>query len=90
MADVSKQRLTIGALLAVLVVLVGWGAAINDKANASAADKARMEGRIESLQSTAGDHETRIRTMESGMSEMKADVKWIRSAMERGALAGGR
>ncbi len=83
MPDLVKSNLKAGAVIAAFVVLIGWGWAINEKATAAEAAKARMEGRIETLQSTAGDHETRLRSMESGMAEMRADVKWIRQTMER-------
>lgn len=88
-SDAAKLNLKIGAVAALLVTLAGWGWAINDKANTAAADKARMEGQLEALKATSGDHEARIRSMESGIAqmnarigEMGADVRWMRQQME--------
>lgn len=81
--DAMKSNVKLGAVLAGFVTIAGWAWTISERASEAAADKARLEGRVESIQATAGDHETRLRSIENGMAEMRSDVKWIRQTLER-------
>jgi len=85
MPDLLKSNIKTGSILATFAVLLGWAWTLNEKSNRAAASEARVEGQLEALKATTGDHELRIRTMESGMAEIRADVKWIRQQMEQQA-----
>jgi TolA-binding protein len=89
MPELVRTNIKTGSVIAAFVVLIGWAWTTNEKATAdaaaNAADKARMEGQLEAIRSTTGDHESRLRATESGMREMQTDVKWIRQQMEQQA-----
>jgi len=76
MADLSKQNIRLGSAIVATVTMCGWCIWLGGQ-------NANLEGQIKSLTTTAGDHETRIRTIEGGVSEIRTDVKWIRSELER-------
>lgn len=75
-SDIAKSRVAIGTACAIAVGLGTWTWQLSEA-------KARLEGKQEAHAAMLADHETRMRTVESGFTEMKADVKWIRSALER-------
>jgi hypothetical protein len=75
-SDITKSRIAVGAAATITLALVGWTWQLSEA-------KARLEGKMEAHAAMLADHETRMRTVESGFTEMRADVKWIRVTLER-------
>lgn len=77
MPDLLKSKLGLPSVIAGAIALIGWSLWLG-------AQNARLEGQLQSLTTTSGDHETRIRVVETGLSDMKGDIKVIRQILEQG------
>jgi hypothetical protein len=53
-----------------------WITAARDKSNSM---------RLETLEKSEADHEARMRLVESSMTEIRSDTKWIKSWLEQSA-----
>jgi hypothetical protein len=72
----------------VLLSFVTWGATIVGTivgvAWALSQDRTQVLNRITAIENTSEDHELRMRRLEETTQGIATDVKWIRTAIERG------
>jgi len=69
--------------MAAVGVLVTWSLTLIGAVWAASADRASIADRLEANSHRITDHEQRLRVLEQQLTQVSADVKWIRQTLER-------
>ena len=79
MSDDERRRWSMAAV----GVLVTWSLTLIGAVWAASADRASIADRLEANSHRITDHEQRLRVLEQQLTQVSADVKWIRQTLER-------
>lgn len=77
--DLETQTVPLPTVAKVAVLAIGWAGSLIGTTWYLSAEKAELQGKVLVLQSQVGDHEARLRTLET----VAGDVRWIRQQMEQ-------